>query len=491
MINKNLKRGAIVHEKVSDGGRRQLFVPKKSEMVENEEVGETVKSKLKFVKALRSKEKPRDFLARMGGQHFFAEEGEESNFEKDFLEASIMMADRKPTYRKRKLLNSSLLYTMFLLVKREYEETEDEVAKQMFKDIFKSESAFFETVIAEMDRSDEVEEMFKSQEAAEVTRRKSVRDDDRDVELEEGVAELCELFQNDTFLERSKIVKVFEEKFTKILVLGVRLPVLRKKIDAMQLTMMRFRKEDYVPGSKTFTKVDAAKSSGGGNTTSAQCIVIKLRDLPHDLREKVLACFDDKGYVFNEDLEREVTEKEDSDLAEVMSQQSGTQSSQPEQAKLRYCRLCPFSTRSRPDLEEHMGVEHETCNMCKRIFKDVGELNKHTETDHNRTKCKTCAKMVPASTLERHLEEHITQAKIAKGRKVQKSQTGLKAKPNAYLEFCRQERPLIKADHPLYTFGEINTELGKRWGALSDAENRAYKNIDVDEQLPYLKLFVF
>ena len=481
VINKNLKKGSVVHEKVAEGGRRQLFVPKKSEMVENEEVGETVKSKLKFVKALRSKEKPRDFLARLGGQHFFADEGEETNFEKDFLEASIMMAERKPNYRKRKLLNSSLLYTMFLLVKREYEETDDEVAKQMFRDIFKSESAFFETIIAEMDRSDEVEEMFKSQEAtAPAPRKKSVRDEDREVGLEEGVEELCELFENDTFLEKSKVVKVFEAKFTKILQLGVRLPVLRNKIDAQGLTMMRFQKEDCVPGSKTFTKVDSTKSSGGGNTTSAQCIIIKLRDLPHELREKVLTTFDDKGYMFNEDLEKQVNDKEDSDLAEALSQQSGTQSSQQEQPKLRYCRLCDFSTRSRPDLEDHMGGEHETCNICKRIFKGKDELNEHKQEEHNRTKCVTCGKMVQARALERHIEEHTTQAKIAKGKKIQKSKTA-QPRVNPYVEFCRQERPLIKADHPLYSFGEINKELGKRWGALSDGEKRAFKNIREEE----------
>ena len=72
-------------------------------MLEEEEAGETVRSKLAFVKALRGKDKPRGFLAKLGG-HFFGTEEEESNFEKDFLELS----ERKPNYGKRKLLNSSL-----------------------------------------------------------------------------------------------------------------------------------------------------------------------------------------------------------------------------------------------------------------------------------------------------------------------------------------------------------------------------------------------
>ena len=36
VVNKNLKKGAKVHEKVSAGGRRQLFVPTRSEMIEED-----------------------------------------------------------------------------------------------------------------------------------------------------------------------------------------------------------------------------------------------------------------------------------------------------------------------------------------------------------------------------------------------------------------------------------------------------------------------
>ena len=85
--------------------------------------------------------------------------------------------------------------------------------------------------------------------------------------------------------------------------------------------------------------------SGARNTTSAECIAVKLRDLSHEVRESALAVFDDHGYVFNEDLERE-------DFEALSQEPSQSQSSQ--QAQLRYCRLCPFSTRVRPELEEHL-----------------------------------------------------------------------------------------------------------------------------------------
>ena len=207
--------------------------------------------------------------------------------------------------------------------------------------------------------------------------------------------------------------------------------------------------------------------SGARNTTSAECIAVKLRDLSHEVRESALAVFDDHGYVFNEDLERE-------DFEALSQEPSQSQSSQ--QAQLRYCRLCPFSTRVRPELEEHLTEVHETCKICKRMYKDERELEEHTAKEHNKTKCGRCGKMVLTSTLERHMEEHQTQAKIANGKKLAKTQTGGKRGKNPYVEFCRQERAAVKSDHPLYTFGQINQELGRRWKALTDDEKRAYRD---------------
>ena len=185
-------------------------------MLEEEEAGETVRSKLAFVKALRG------FLAKLGG-HFFGTEEEESNFEKDFLEASIKLSERKPNYGKRKLLNSSLLFTMFLLVKREYKESNDEVVKEMWREIFCSENAFFEWVIAELDRADEVEELLAEDVIKQgSTTKKKRKDDGVEGELEDNVEALCDLFENETFLEKGKVIKVFKEPYTKTLTLCYR-----------------------------------------------------------------------------------------------------------------------------------------------------------------------------------------------------------------------------------------------------------------------------
>ena len=178
----------------------------------------------------------------------------------------------------------------------------------------------------------------------------------------------------------------------------------------------------------------------------------KLRALSHDLRERVLVTFDDHGFIYDETVEEAECQKENTEMETFSQSQQSTQS-QAVKAKdvLRFCRYCPFSTRKRPELEEHMESDHERCTICKRAFKGGEELMKHIQEDHNRTKCPKCEKMIAANLMDRHSEEHITRERISKGKKVKKSSTAeAKKGKNPYHEFCRQERPKIKQDHPLY-----------------------------------------
>ena len=174
---------------------------------------------------------------------------------------------------------------MFKLLKREYEESEDEVVKEMWEEIFCSENTFFEWMIAELDRSDEVEELLaESTKQASITKKKKAVDG-VEGELEENVAALCDLFENESFLEKGKVIKVFEEPHTKTLTLCFRNQLLKAKLEGEGRDHILFKKGDAYAGSKSFTKEDALRSFGKGNTVSANCISIKLRALSHELRE--------------------------------------------------------------------------------------------------------------------------------------------------------------------------------------------------------------
>ena len=122
-----------------------------------------------------------------------------------------------------------------------------------------------------------------------------------------------------------------------------------------------------------------------------------------------------------------------------------------------------------------MESEHERCTICKRAFKGGEELMKHIQEDHNRKKCPKCEKMIAANLMERHSDEHITREKIYKSKKVKKPTTTATKGKNPYHEFCRQERPKIKQDHPLYNLGQVNAELGRRWKGLTDEEKEDYR----------------
>ena len=105
---------------------------------------------------------------------------------------------------------------------------------------------------------------------------------------------------------------------------------------------------------------------------------------------------------------------------------------------------------------------------------------KHIQEDHNRKKCPKCGKMIAANAMTRHSEEHTTREKISKGKKVKKPTTA--SKKNPYIDFCRQERPKIKQEHPLYSLGQVNAELGRRWRELTDEEKEDYRgDVDIGE----------
>ena len=82
-----------------------------------------------------------------------------------------------------------------------------------------------------------------------------------------------------------------------------------------------FKEGDAYAGSKSFTKEDALKSIGDGNTSSCQCISIKLRTLSHELSGRIPVTFDDHGFIYDETVEESESQKEDTEL-ETFSQQS-------------------------------------------------------------------------------------------------------------------------------------------------------------------------
>ena len=76
-----------------------------------------------------------------------------------------------------------------------------------------------------------------------------------------------------------------------------------------------------------------------------------------------------------------------------------------------------------------------------------------------------------------------TKTKKAKKSKVVEEETGKKSKTrksgkkralSGFMKFSMKERASVMKENPGIAFGAVGKELGKRWGALSDAEKKKF-----------------
>jgi hypothetical protein len=68
--------------------------------------------------------------------------------------------------------------------------------------------------------------------------------------------------------------------------------------------------------------------------------------------------------------------------------------------------------------------------------------------------------------------EEEEEEEVKKGKKTRKS--GKKRALSGFMKFCQKERPAVMKENPGIKFTEVGKELGKRWGALSEAEKKKF-----------------
>ena len=124
---------------------------------ELEEMDINMENMFDHVNSMANTDMPRDFLASLS-KHFFRTDGEKySSFQKFQTEACLVVEHRRPHWRKRKTISSSNLLTMFYILEKEVIDSDDEVAKQLFVEIFNSREAYTESVMKEFDETDKLE----------------------------------------------------------------------------------------------------------------------------------------------------------------------------------------------------------------------------------------------------------------------------------------------------------------------------------------------
>ena len=68
--------------------------------------------------------------------------------------------------------------------------------------------------------------------------------------------------------------------------------------------------------------------------------------------------------------------------------------------------------------------------------------------------------------------EEDAEVEVKKGKKTRKS--GKKRALSGFMKFSMKERAAVMKENPGIKFTDVGKELGKRWGALSDAEKKKY-----------------
>ena len=102
-----------------------------------------------------------------------------------------------------------------------------------------------------------------------------------------------------------------------------------------------------------------------------------------------------------------------------------------------------------------------------KVAKMVGERWRKL-SDGEKAKFKGRASKKSTRKAKKVIEEEV---EVKKGKKAKRKGT---RKLSGYMKFVQSERKNVIKSNPNMAFGAVGKELGKRWGALSDAQKKSY-----------------
>lgn len=105
-----------------------------------------------------------------------------------------------------------------------------------------------------------------------------------------------------------------------------------------------------------------------------------------------------------------------------------------------------------------------------KVAKMVGERWRKL-SDGEKAKFKGRAGKKSTRKAKKVVEVDEGEVEVKKGKKAKRKGT---RKLSGYMKFVQSERKNVISSNPNMAFGAVGKELGKRWGALSDAEKKSY-----------------
>ena len=107
-----------------------------------------------------------------------------------------------------------------------------------------------------------------------------------------------------------------------------------------------------------------------------------------------------------------------------------------------------------------------------KVAKMVGERwRKLSDGEKAKFKGRASKKSTRKAKKVVEVDESEGEVEVKKGKKAKRKGT---RKLSGYMKFVQSERKNVISSNPKMAFGAVGKELGKRWGALSDAQKKSY-----------------
>ena len=115
---------------------------------------------------------------------------------------------------------------------------------------------------------------------------------------------------------------------------------------------------------------------------------------------------------------------------------------------------------------ENPSMKSDIGGVAKMVGKAWGALSAEEKAKYAKKGASMKTK-TKKSKKSKHLEEET-------GKKGKTRKSGKKRALSGFMKFSMKERASVMKENPGIAFGAVGKELGKRWGALSDAETKKY-----------------
>lgn len=367
-------------------------------------------------------------------------------------EGSILIGQSMPlNWSKRKIKSNAHVYAIFRAIEEEVKETNDEVIKKLFIEVFKDREYIFQCLIENLRKVDEVEHQMTGG----LKRKRSETDDEsvsageQPEDLDAIIDGLLTKFENKDLVYVTKFFKVTASNGQPHL--AVAHPRIRNKAGALSYRM-NFNGLKLKADCASLTKLDSDAMSGRGNVGPTYCTLVPIKDLGTETKRRVLARFNMEKF----DEIAEPGPSASQDFPFVQSQTGDT---------IKVCQVCRYTTRDKIELKEHM-TKHYRCQTCLQYFVSEDELEHHLPR-HEKEMCSECKKDIRKDEMKVHMKNHRELNTF--GRRTLKRKT---VKINCYSLWQSEERKRIVESKPELDSNEVSQELGRRWRETStDCKN--------------------